>query len=596
MCTFLWSRTCAQQVLTSPCRDVFEYESSSSNNDEWHGVLHLRSTVTLHGIFIDIILDRQVQSLGTNYRFSVTTTDNMEYRMDDRSFKLRPAEQTDLRFFVRYSSYQTPRVKEVRLNGQIICRSATTSTVTSSTTTKTNNDDRSIDPALYYQVFGQPGQNTGPSRDSDRSSHNNQPVTTRSLIDGSDITFIGDSNRNRQHQTTRTMSTQTMSSTPYYTPTSLSSQNDQNSSSNRRTVNSVSSNNNYDQPGTVTTRPQNTRNINHTFNSSPDDVYGQGIRTTTENYGINRNRETNIGDTNLRAMNARTTTKSPYFQGDLSKFASPREREATPSLSFDTCGEVARKSNPLIVSGEETYRGQFPWHAALYISSGPQLKYTCGGNLINKKTILTAAHCVALKDTTRAMEPAQLLIYLGKSNLLQWQGPEQDVKVSEIIIHPDYDNEKFYSDLAIVKLKTEARFSEYVRPVCLWSFNKELRGIVNKIGRVPGFGYNEYGIVDDKLSYVNMPVVTHETCIWSNRDFFSRITSNASYCAGFKNGSSVCNGDSGGGMVFKENNKWYLRGIVSVSIALQNHFLCDPDHYAIFTDVAQFIDWIKDQM
>lgn len=154
-----------------------------------------------------------------------------------------------------------------------------------------------------------------------------------------------------------------------------------------------------------------------------------------------------------------------------------------------------------------------------------------------QKTILTAAHCVALKDSTRPMQPAQLLIYLGKYSLLQWHGPEQDVKVSEIIIHPNYDNEKFFSDLAIVKLKTEARFSEYVRPVCLWGFNKELRGIVNKIGRVPGFGYNEYGIVDDKLSYVNMPVVTHETCIWSNRDFFSRITSNVTYCAGFKNGS-----------------------------------------------------------
>uniref|UniRef100_A0A1B0CJT0 Peptidase S1 domain-containing protein n=2 Tax=Lutzomyia longipalpis TaxID=7200 RepID=A0A1B0CJT0_LUTLO len=194
------------------------------------------------------------------------------------------------------------------------------------------------------------------------------------------------------------------------------------------------------------------------------------------------------------------------------------------------------------------------------------------------------------------MQPAQLLIYLGKYNLLQWHGPEQDVKVSEIIIHHDYDNEKFFSDLAIVKLKTEARYSEYVRPVCLWGFSKELRGIVNKIGKVPGFGYNEYGIVDDKLSYVNMPVVTHETCIWSNRDFFSRITSNVTYCAGFKNGSSVCNGDSGGGMVFKESNKWYLRGIVSVSIALQNHFLCDPDHYAVFTDVAQFIDWIRSHM
>lgn len=90
-----------------------------------------------------------------------------------------------------------------------------------------------------------------------------------------------------------------------------------------------------------------------------------------------------------------------------------------------------------------------------------------------------------------------------------------------------------------------------------------------------------------------MPVVAHETCIWSNRDFFSRVTSNLSFCAGFKNGSSVCNGDSGGGMVFQRNNKWYLRGIVSVSIALQNQARCDPNHYAVFTDVAKFTNWIE---
>lgn len=90
-----------------------------------------------------------------------------------------------------------------------------------------------------------------------------------------------------------------------------------------------------------------------------------------------------------------------------------------------------------------------------------------------------------------------------------------------------------------------------------------------------------------------MPVVTHEQCIWSNREFFSRVTSDTSFCAGFNNGSSVCNGDSGGGMVFKYNNKWYIRGIVSIGLALQNHFTCDPNHYAVFTDVAKFIDWIK---
>lgn len=51
-------------------------------------------------------------------------------------------------------------------------------------------------------------------------------------------------------------------------------------------------------------------------------------------------------------------------------------------------------------------------------------------------------------------------------------------------------------------------------------------------------------------------------------------------------------GDSGGGIVFKQANKWYLRGVVSVSIALQNSLRCDPEHYAVFVDVAKYITWI----
>lgn len=58
-------------------------------------------------------------------------------------------------------------------------------------------------------------------------------------------------------------------------------------------------------------------------------------------------------------------------------------------------------------------------------------------------------------------------------------------------------------------------------------------------------------------------------------------------------GTSVCNGDSGGGMVFKIDGSWYLRGLVSLSVARQNEFRCDPSHYVIFTDLAKLLPWIK---
>lgn len=213
--------------------------------------------------------------------------------------------------------------------------------------------------------------------------------------------------------------------------------------------------------------------------------------------------------------------------------------------------------------------------------------------MISKQIILTAAHCVTLKRTARAMNPEHLLVYLGKSDLLHWQGHEQDFSVDRIIVHPEYNYSRFYNDMALLKLKNEIRYTDYVRPVCLWE-SADLKAVVGHTGRVPGWGYNENGVVGTQLSYVEMPVVTHETCIWSNREVFSRITSDTSFCAGFRNGSNVCNGDSGGGMVFNRSGQWFLKGIVSVSVAIQNHFLCDPDHFVVFGDVSKYSNWIAE--
>ena len=49
-------------------------------------------------------------------------------------------------------------------------------------------------------------------------------------------------------------------------------------------------------------------------------------------------------------------------------------------------------------------------------------------------------------------------------------------------------------------------------------------------------------------------------------------------------------------MTFEQNGRHYIRGIVSAMPTLRNtttmQNLCDPTHYAIFTDAAQYLDWI----
>lgn len=268
--------------------------------------------------------------------------------------------------------------------------------------------------------------------------------------------------------------------------------------------------------------------------------------------------------------------------------------------TYKECGRVAGQPAPLITNGQGTSRGQFPWHAALYQSKDIHLKYVCGGSLIGLKTILTAAHCVTKQNANHPQNPDLFLVYLGKYHLKQWsEGGVQDKQVVEIIIHPKYNSSNYQSDLAILLLSSPVEYTMYVRPVCLWDKHEtELSNVIGKEGIVAGWGYDETGQVTEDLKMASMPIVSQQTCLWSNSDFYPHFTSNMTFCAGFRNGSSVCNGDSGGGMVLprKQNDGsvvWMLRGVVSLSKPKENQPVCDPTQYVVFTDAAKYLDWIN---
>nr|XP_049461090.1 polyserase-2-like [Anopheles coluzzii] len=65
------------------------------------------------------------------------------------------------------------------------------------------------------------------------------------------------------------------------------------------------------------------------------------------------------------------------------------------------------------------------------------------------------------------------------------------------------------------------------------------------------------------------------------------------FCGMGQNGASACNGDSGGGMFFEVGGKWYVRGLVSFTPLNANTKPCDPRKNTAYTDVAKYLDWIK---
>ena len=61
-------------------------------------------------------------------------------------------------------------------------------------------------------------------------------------------------------------------------------------------------------------------------------------------------------------------------------------------------------------------------------------------------------------------------------------------------------------------------------------------------------------------------------------------------------GSAVCEGDSGGGLVFNNSGLWYLKGIVSSGLGAKKEggkLVCDNYAYTLYTKVSTYISWIE---
>uniref|UniRef100_A0A182NT91 Peptidase S1 domain-containing protein n=1 Tax=Anopheles dirus TaxID=7168 RepID=A0A182NT91_9DIPT len=251
------------------------------------------------------------------------------------------------------------------------------------------------------------------------------------------------------------------------------------------------------------------------------------------------------------------------------------------------CGERKVDYAKLILGGEDAISGQWPWHAAIFHRIGRAFVYQCGGAIINQNTILTAAHCVRLSNGTIGVD--RLSVQVGRTYLYAAEAHTQEHQADRIIVHEEYSAAQVRHDIALVKLATDIMFTDYVQPVCLWDRAKvDIGALVGRVGSVVGFGITEVGEVADRLRVAYMPIVDLQTCLDSNRNLFGRVLTRHIYCAGFRNGTTVCGGDSGGGMYFEMESRWYIRGLVSFSG--QN---CQSADFAGFSDVATYLDWIN---
>lgn len=188
--------------------------------------------------------------------------------------------------------------------------------------------------------------------------------------------------------------------------------------------------------------------------------------------------------------------------------------------------------------------------------------------------------------------------YLGKYNL----SDENEIGsrshlVHEIIIHPDwkFNHHKFDADIAVLVLEDATSFDIFVHSVCLPVRSSDT---VTGTGTVVGWGKSESsnGHFEPTPFQLQVPVIDAAHC-YTNFPKLAKYSSTRMFCGGYDNqGKAPCGGDSGGGMHFmSEAATWTIRGVVSGGLmtALGG---CDVDSYTLYTDVAQFLDWIAEVM
>lgn len=267
----------------------------------------------------------------------------------------------------------------------------------------------------------------------------------------------------------------------------------------------------------------------------------------------------------------------------------PIQPQNKPSVN-ENCGIKPTKRVTLISYGLNTSPGDWPWHAAIYkLQSKTNRNYICGGTLIDRKTVITAAHCVL--DLNLVIIPDRIIVELGRYDLSMTTPGTQEFKVYEVKQHELYNPETIENDIAILVLANYVQVTAYVNFICLPEPNMDL---VNQVGKTVGWGRDQNNELQTELKEASVPVVDNIMCLSSNRDFFGQFLTKTNFCAGYRNNTNVCRGDSGGGLVFQRDNHWILGGITSLGVSSKSTELqCDITQYAIFTDVTKFVKWIK---
>ncbi|XP_017067934.2 transmembrane protease serine 12 [Drosophila eugracilis] len=216
-----------------------------------------------------------------------------------------------------------------------------------------------------------------------------------------------------------------------------------------------------------------------------------------------------------------------------------------------------------------------PWMAYLHTT---ELLYVCGGTLITKNLVLTAAHCI--------LSNQELVARLGE--FIESENGDGTIRsehlVNETFVHPFYNLLTNVNDIAILGLATDVVYSDYIRPICIpwWTY---WRKYIDNIQVLTGARWGPTTKITESNAFRTEDIRRQPAEMCSTND--GTAISNTQFCAGDSE-SNFCNVDFssplGAVISFRNYSRFVLIGVATVTKT------CNKP--SVYTDILSHIQFI----